>query len=198
MTEFISVTDTAKLIRKALKREFQGFKFSVRSSKYAGGASIDISWTDGPTSEQVDSVTDAFAGKGFDGSIDLAYRCHSFLTEDGRAYVAGTSGTAGSMGAVEKAHNFKPERTARRVSFGADYIFSRREISIALQSAVLKAWPLLSFGEKCRVFTEVRAHSHCRDFPTSFSGNGEGFNLIKDDQWRWIVRQLAAKTSLAQ
>ena len=41
-TAWISCTDTAKLIRKALKAEFPGQKFSVRSSQYAGGASIRV------------------------------------------------------------------------------------------------------------------------------------------------------------
>ena len=33
--EYISVTDTAKLIRLVLKESFPGVKFSVKSSKYA-------------------------------------------------------------------------------------------------------------------------------------------------------------------
>lgn len=41
-------TDAAKEIRTALKTAFPGVKFSVRS-----GSSINIGWTDGPTSKQV-------------------------------------------------------------------------------------------------------------------------------------------------
>lgn len=70
MSEFISAVDTAKLIRKALRESFPGVKFSVRCDRYAGGASIDVRWTDGPTTPQVDRVAGAFEGSYFDGSID--------------------------------------------------------------------------------------------------------------------------------
>lgn len=68
--EFISVTDTAKLIRKALKEAFPGVKFSVKSSSYSGGASVGIRWTDGPNEAQVKAVAGIFRGAYFDGSID--------------------------------------------------------------------------------------------------------------------------------
>ena len=44
--QWISCTDTARLIRAQLKRRFAGVTFSVRSSH---GTSVDIKWTDGPT-----------------------------------------------------------------------------------------------------------------------------------------------------
>jgi hypothetical protein len=71
MSRHISVTDTAKLIRAALKAEFPSTKFSVRSKSYSMGASITVHWTDGPTVGRVRSVTDKFEGASFDGMIDL-------------------------------------------------------------------------------------------------------------------------------
>jgi hypothetical protein len=71
MAQFISVADTAKLVRTALKDAFPKIKFSVRSKSYSGGASITISWIDGPTAKDVEAVTDRFAGATFDGMIDL-------------------------------------------------------------------------------------------------------------------------------
>lgn len=68
--KYISTTETAKMIRKSLKEAFPGVKFSVVSSKYSGGSSINIRWTDGPTTEQVDEITSRFEGAYFDGSID--------------------------------------------------------------------------------------------------------------------------------
>ena len=65
--------DTAKLVRKALKEAFPEIKFSVRSSTYAGGASISVGWTDGPLSRHVDPIIKVFAGSGFDGMQDLKY-----------------------------------------------------------------------------------------------------------------------------
>ena len=40
---YVSPTDTAKLIRAALKRSFPRTKFSVRTDTYAGGAAVDVS-----------------------------------------------------------------------------------------------------------------------------------------------------------
>lgn len=68
--QYLGVAATAKLVRQALKESFPGQKFSVRSSSYAGGASIDVSWQDGPNSRQVDSVLGQFEGAYFDGMID--------------------------------------------------------------------------------------------------------------------------------
>jgi hypothetical protein len=68
--KYLTVTDTAKLIRAALKESFPSVKFSVRSKSYSGGSSINIGWTDGPTSAQVDAVADQFEGGYFDGMID--------------------------------------------------------------------------------------------------------------------------------
>lgn len=67
----IDTADVAKLIRKDLKRVFPTIKFSVRTSRYAGGSSIDVYWTDGPTTKQVDRLIKHYAGSSFDGMIDL-------------------------------------------------------------------------------------------------------------------------------
>lgn len=71
MTKYISCSDTAKLVRKALKANFPAIKFSVRSDTYAGGASIRVSWVDGPAAPAVERVTRFFSGSTFDSSIDL-------------------------------------------------------------------------------------------------------------------------------
>jgi len=36
-TKYIGLTDVAKIIRKDLKSNFSGIKFSVRSESYSGG-----------------------------------------------------------------------------------------------------------------------------------------------------------------
>lgn len=72
---YISPADTAKLIRVALRKEFPTVKFSVRTSTYSGGASIDVKWENGPTSKMVERVTGKFSGASFDGMVDLkSYR----------------------------------------------------------------------------------------------------------------------------
>ena len=56
--------ETAKLVRAALKRSFPGCRFSVRSSTYAGGAAIHVSWVDGPRSSDVDARSATASAKG--------------------------------------------------------------------------------------------------------------------------------------
>lgn len=78
-TKHIPCADTAKLIRQALKESFPGIKFSVRSSVYAGGASINVGWTDGPNEAQVKAVAGTFSGAYFDGSQDLKGATYALL-----------------------------------------------------------------------------------------------------------------------
>jgi hypothetical protein len=80
--EYLSCSDTAKLIRAALKESFPGVKFSVRSSVYAGGASININYVDGPTSDQVKAVAGMFEGSYFDGMQD--YKGLNYGSLDGQ------------------------------------------------------------------------------------------------------------------
>ena len=79
--KYISVVDTAKIIRRCLKEAFPGIKFSVRSSSYSMGASIDVKWTDGPAEVQVEAVVGRFKGSYFDGMID--YKGSVYAEYDG-------------------------------------------------------------------------------------------------------------------
>lgn len=82
MRDYLSCAETAKLLRQALKEAFPGVKFSVKSSTYAGGASIDVKWTDGPLASQVKAVCDPFEGSYFDGMID--FKGASYASLDGK------------------------------------------------------------------------------------------------------------------
>lgn len=81
MRRYLSCAETAKLVRAALGESFPGVKFSVRSSTYSGGASINVRWTDGPSGAAVKAVTDQFEGAYFDGMID--YKGCRYATLDG-------------------------------------------------------------------------------------------------------------------
>ncbi len=105
MGTYLSVTDTAKLVRAALKTAFPGTKFSVRSDKYAGGASIDVTWTDGPFEKDVEKITQRYQACDFDGMQDL------------RTYRPSTLVAFG--GEVED------------VQFGAHYVQTHRKLSDA-------------------------------------------------------------------
>jgi hypothetical protein len=61
----------AENIRRELKRRFPGVKFSVTSESYAGGNSVDVRWTDGPTAKEVEAVANRHAAGSFDGMTDL-------------------------------------------------------------------------------------------------------------------------------
>lgn len=73
--KFISIDDCTKMIRAALKQGFPLTKFSVRKTRSTYSHNIDVSWTDGPTSKQVDSILNRFESKGFDGMTDCEYSC---------------------------------------------------------------------------------------------------------------------------
>jgi hypothetical protein len=105
MTKYFTCAETAKLIRQSLKEAFTGVKFSVRSSAYSGGASIDVSWTDGPNAAQVESITKGFKAAYFDGSIDYQGSIHHMMDGEqvrfGADYI--TSSRRYSDAAVERA-----------------------------------------------------------------------------------------------
>lgn len=61
----------AKNIRIELKAAFPGIKFSVRTDRFSGGDSIDVSWTDGPNSAQVDAIINKYAAGYFNGMEDI-------------------------------------------------------------------------------------------------------------------------------
>jgi len=60
-----------KNIKKELKKAFPKVSFSVRHKSFAGGDSIDISWNDGPLSEEVSKITDKYEEGSFDGMNDI-------------------------------------------------------------------------------------------------------------------------------
>ena len=60
----------ALAIREELKKQFPSYKFSVTSDNFAGGNSVHISWTDGPTEEQVTKFTNKYQYGHFNGMED--------------------------------------------------------------------------------------------------------------------------------
>lgn len=84
----IDVAETAKMVRAALKAEFPGVKFSVRSKRYAGGASVRASYVDGPRETDVRAICQLYQGATFDGMTDLkGYRDSVLTTDDGAEVV---------------------------------------------------------------------------------------------------------------
>ena len=151
-TRYISVTDTAKLIRPALAKQFPGVKFSVRSESYSGGASIHVSWTDGPRSREVDRIINGFEGRSFDGMNDLASPQESWILPDGSADLAYRPDSSG--GSIPAFYSDAPHPNAELVDFGADYVFSNRHVS---------EWD----RREVEALDYFRAHCHCEGTPPS-------------------------------
>lgn len=135
-TFYIGTTDTAKLIRAQLKAKFPGIKFSVRSDKYSGGSSIRINWEDGPTDVMVTAIVSPFAGSGFDGMQDMKYSIRAWLMPDGSAALREIDARWGSDGDVIEA----AADGAIPVSFCADFVFTRREISRAAMERAIRSY----------------------------------------------------------
>ena len=133
-SKYLTCAETAKLIRVQLAKVFPGQKFWVRSETYSGGASIHISYMDGPTQKDVENVTNPFNGAGFDGMVDYKTSHEAWLLPDGSAVFA----------EYQKDYNrteytVKPHPEARRVSFGSDYIFVNRHFSPAAAQPILES-----------------------------------------------------------
>lgn len=58
-------------IRRELKAAFPTIKFAIRSKSYSGGDSIGIRWELGPTSKEVEAITNKYQEGSFNGMIDL-------------------------------------------------------------------------------------------------------------------------------
>ena len=134
----IGLTETAKLIRAVLKARFSGVKFSVRSSRYAGGSSIHVDWIDGPVS--IDKVISAYSGAGFDGMIDMQYSKGAWLHPDGSASFRQTEGTESSRGSVASENIPDSTADAIPVRFGANYVFGQRGMSLAQVQKDIEAY----------------------------------------------------------
>ena len=65
-----SLVAAAKNVRIELARAFPGIKFSVTTSRFAGGDSLRVKWTDGPTDSQVSAIAAQYEAGDFDGMTD--------------------------------------------------------------------------------------------------------------------------------
>lgn len=109
---------TAAAIRARLKKEFKEkfpeVKFSVTSSNFSMGNSVDIEWTDGPMCEAVEAITSQYQYGRFDGMQDLAYNVkidEEGLGCPGAKYVHASRHLSDEYRAQIKAvleHNFTP------------------------------------------------------------------------------------------
>lgn len=137
---YIDTAEAAKMLRPFLKREFPGVKFSVRIDRYAGGSSIDVNWTDGPTVEQVEAISRGFQGARFEGMTDCAYSANSWYCTEHGTRVAETYGC--DMSGNNDVHDSRCCAKAELVHFMSSYVHAIRRISpefaAELRAAVIR------------------------------------------------------------
>jgi len=61
----------AAAVRRDLKELFPGVKFSVTSTNFSGGNSVDVDWCDGPTVKEVEPHLAKYEYGHFDGMNDM-------------------------------------------------------------------------------------------------------------------------------
>jgi hypothetical protein len=129
-TTYTRAAEIAKMIRAHLKREFPKVKFSVRTEH---GTSVNVVWTDGPTTDMVDKITHPYAGARFDGMYDLEYHARAWYCPEHGARVAETFGhsfTADARaGHGNGVHESRCCAKAEILNSLAKYVFTRRELS---------------------------------------------------------------------
>jgi len=179
-TKYYTVTETAKLIRPVLAKHFPGVKFSVRSQSYSGGASINVSWTDGPRSKVVDDFIKGFEGRSFDGMNDLASNQDSWLLPDGSADLAYRPDSAG--GSIPEYVSDAPHPNAQMVHFGANYVFSNRHIS--------------DFDRREKEATDyIRQHCKCDGIPPNDQFGNQWVNsLARNMAWDYDLKETIEQT----
>jgi len=144
--EWMSAPQFAKIIRRALKDEFPGVKFSVRSSQYSGGSSVrvgykglsksewnremyrqDVEYAPGmPDREQVEAVVGRFETRGFDGMIDMGYYIELAVDSNDRVIGSRSTGTEGSRGTVpawDDTDTYEVARKVDRFVRGGSFVF---------------------------------------------------------------------------
>jgi hypothetical protein len=123
---YLDPVDVAKLLREKLKQQFPGVKFRIRTSKYAGGSSIDIRWIGGPSRDEVDAIADRYQFADFCGMNDLKLHRQNWLLPDGSMSIAFRGASSRDGDYPESVIADPPSAQALLIGGGADYISAYR------------------------------------------------------------------------
>lgn len=85
----LDVTEVAKLVRTALRGAFPGFRFKVKSERFAGGTSIDVSYSEqfaenNDRVKSLRSLVEGFQSNRFCGMTDTASSISCWLSPQGQ------------------------------------------------------------------------------------------------------------------
>ncbi|WP_331735442.1 DUF3560 domain-containing protein (plasmid) [Streptomyces goshikiensis] len=80
MTQYVATKNVSVELRRRLKAEFPGAKFSVRTGTRTGSAWISVSWTDGPDTEAVSRIAAPLHGAHWDGQTDSYVQTNNEVT----------------------------------------------------------------------------------------------------------------------
>ena len=101
-------------MRAALKAAFPSAKISVRMSRGTAYGNASVSWTDGPSVDEVEAVTEQFRGQGFDG-----------MTDSTRVIEVGGKKFTSGVGLVLTARGSSPEEVAELRAAGYQERYER-------------------------------------------------------------------------
>ncbi|HEY2763900.1 MAG TPA: LPD29 domain-containing protein [Pseudonocardiaceae bacterium] len=159
---YIDTAEVAKLLRPFLKRGFPAVKFSVRIERYAGGSSVNVFWTDGPTVDQVEAVANGFRGGRFEGMTDCAYSANSWYCPQHGARVAETYGC--DVSSNNDVHTSRCCAKAELVHFMTGHVFANRTISpeftAELRAEVIRQSGLPADADSRTRLPEMSPHWH--------------------------------------
>lgn len=97
----------SKNLKTELTREFPGIDFKVKSKSYSGGCSMSVYWTDGPTAEMVEKISNKYEYCTFDGMRDLEeYKDNPFSDIFGGAKYVSTARTISGSRVAEVAAEY--------------------------------------------------------------------------------------------
>lgn len=137
----LSAPDTAKLLRKVLKREFPGVKFSLRGSRGTGYGYYSLSWTGGPSEKDVDAVVGPFEGSYFDGMQDMEVRVKTFIGygPNGEPLESGFRGVHTHRDTTEQEKAAALETLEREGYSGPEWAMSGAAEMVARGTGILRA-----------------------------------------------------------
>lgn len=141
-------------LKKLLAHRFPGQVFSVTSESFSMGNAVRVSWTDGPTHDEVDAIADRFQECDFDGSDDSTSYRHSIFAEmfGGAKYVncsrlvsdarhieagaeMGHTVTAGKFGDIDGAFDYETKQAIYRAARAKSYYVQPAAPVVAIESA---------------------------------------------------------------